>query len=111
MKLILEYDGEKEIKDIKSIDILKDELLEFAGYFIPDDDVDAPELLEKGFFDDLINDIEEYYVKSFFLVAKSFFTAIKTIYSTNDIEVIKSELVTINKAFDDAGCSIKYILE
>ena len=111
MKLIVNFDGEKETKEIDSIDVLKDELLEFAGYFIPEDDTYAFELLEKNYFDELIDELEEYYVKSFFEIAKEFFLTIKRIYEIDTINDIKNELDTLNTLFDKAGVNVIYSIE
>ena len=52
MEITIIYDNIKETKEIDTVDHLKDELLEFAGFFIPEDDPNAVELLNQGFYDD-----------------------------------------------------------
>lgn len=111
MTIIIDYDKQKETKDIDTVDNLKDELLEFAGYFIPNDDNEAVELLNQGFFDDLIEEIEVYFVKDFFNVAKEFFLELKKIYSLSTFEEIIDEFDTLNEIFKKAGFDIKYSAE
>ena len=111
MTIVIDYDKQKEIKDIDSVDNLKDELLEFAGYFIPNDCDIAVELLDKGLFDDLIEEIEVYFVKDFFNVAKEFFLEIKKIYSLNTMDEIIDEFDTLNDIFKKAKFDIKYSVE
>ncbi len=53
MKLEIQYYGEISEIDINSIDDLKKELLEYSGYFIPNEDDYAIDLLEKNYFDEL----------------------------------------------------------
>lgn len=111
MTIIINYDNQKETKDIDTVDNLKDELLEFAGYFIPNDDDYAVDLLNQGFFDDLIEEIGVYFVKDFFDIAKEFFLEIKKIYSLNTFEEIIDEFDTLNDIFKKAGFDIKYSAE
>ena len=111
MTIVIDYDNQKETKDVDSVDNLKDELLEFAGYFIPNDDEYAVELLNQGFFDDLINELEEYFVKDFFIIAKEFFLEIQKIYSLSTFEEIIDEFDTLNTIFEKAGFDIKYSVE
>ena len=108
MILEIHYYGEISEIDIKSINELKKELLEYSGYFIPDEDDYAIDLLEKNYFDELIDELEEYYAHSFFLIAKEYFLALKDIYASSDINFIKEKVELINSICDKAGYDLKY---
>ena len=108
MKIVVSFDNEIEEKEINNIDELKDELLEFAGYFIPADSEYAVGLLENNRFDELIDEIEDYYVNSYFKLAKEFFLTLKKINSYNSMDEIVNEFEVLNKVFSDAGLNIKY---
>ena len=111
MEITIIYDNVKETKEIDTVDHLKDELLEFAGFFIPEAAPDAVELLNQGFYDDLIEELEEYFVKDFFLIAKKFFLEIKKIYSMSTMDEITGEFDTLNEIFKEAGFNVEYNVE
>lgn len=108
MILEIQYYGEVSNLDIKSIDELKKELLEYSGYFIPEDDDYAIDLLEKNYFDELIDELEDYFAHSFFLIAKEYFLTLKDIYSSSDVNYIISKIDLINNICDKAGYDLKY---
>ncbi len=108
MKLEIQYYGEISEIDINSIDDLKKELLEYSGYFIPNEDDYAIDLLEKNYFDELIDELEEYFAHSFFLIAKEYFLLIKEIYNSSDINFIIGKVDLINSICDKAGYDLKY---
>lgn len=111
MEITIIYDNVKETREINTVDYLKDELLEFAGFFIPEAAPDAVELLNQGFYDDLIDELEEFFVKDFFIIAKKFFLEIKKIYSMNTMDEITGEFDTLNDIFKEAGFNVEYSVE
>lgn len=111
MKLIVKYDNEKETVDIKTIDNLKDELTNYYGPFIDDDDQYGIELFSNKDFDNLLINIEEYFVKSFFEIAKDYFLTLKKIMSLSNMEDIIKEIDHINSLLDKAGFSLAYEVE
>lgn len=108
MKLKVVFDNEISEVEINTTDDLKKELLEYSGYFIPEEDDYAIDLLEKNYFDELIDELEEYFAHNFFIIAKEYFTTIKGIYDSSDINFIISKLDLINSICDKAGLDLKY---
>ena len=111
MKLEIIYDGNSNIVDITNVNDLKDYLFEYSGYFIPEDDELAIELLQRNEFDDLINELETYFVKSFFEIAKDYFLTLKRIYSYKTIDEVKNEINKLNELYDKGGLGLKYIIK
>ena len=110
MKLKEIYEGETEEIDLNNINEVKDELLNYYGPFIDESDDYGINLFEIRDFDNLIMNIEEYFVSSFFNIAKEYFLTLKKIVSLNTIDEINNEIDIINKLLDKAGLSLKYEL-
>lgn len=108
MVLEVKFDNEIDKVEINNADDLKKELLEYSGYFIPEEDDYAIDLLEKNYFDELIDELEEYFAHNFFVIAKEYFLTIKDIYSSSDINYIISKLDLINSICDKAGLDLTY---
>ena len=108
MILEIHYYGDISEIDIRSIDELKNELIEYSGYFIPEDDDYAVDLLEKNYFDELIDELEDYFAHSFFVIAKEYFLTLKEIYGSSDINIIIGKVDQINSICDKAGYDLKY---
>lgn len=108
MKLKVSFDNEINTIEINTTDDLKKELLEYSGYFIPEEDDYAIDLLEKNYFDELIDELEEYFAHNFFIIAKDYFTTIKEIYESSSMDFIISKLDLINSICDKAGLDLKY---
>lgn len=111
MELKVTFDNEINNIEIRNADDLKKELLEYSGYFIPEEDDYAIDLLEKNYFDELIDELEEYFAHNFFIIAKEYFMLIKDIYASSDIDYIISKLDLINSVCDKAGLDLKYEIE
>lgn len=111
MKLKVIFDNETNEVEINTTDDLKKELLEYSGYFIPEEDDYAIDLLEKNYFDELMDELEEYFAHNFFIIAKEYFTTIKEIYESSDMNFIISKLDLINSICDKAGLDLKYEIE
>jgi len=110
MKLKEIYEGVVEEIELKDINELKDELLNYYGSFIDESDDYGISLFEIRDYDNLITNIEEYFVSSFFNIAKEYFLTLKKIVSLNTIDEIVNEIDIINKLLDKAGLSLKYEL-
>ena len=108
MKLKVSFDNEINTIVINTTDDLKKELLEYSGYFIPEEDDYAIDLLEKNYFDELIDELDGYFAQNFFIIAKDYFTTIKEIYESNSMDFIISKLDLINSICDKAGLDLKY---
>ena len=108
MELVIKYEDELETKEIKDINMLKDELCSYYGSFIQEDDEYGIQLFEMRDFDNLIDNIEEYFVYSFFELAKAYFLTLKEILSSNTIEEIKEKIPTLNNIFNSVGLPLEY---
>lgn len=110
MKLKEIYEDETEEIDLNDINEVKDELLNYYGPFIDESDDYGINLFEIRDFDNLIMNIEEYFVSSFFNIAKDYFLTLKKIININNIDDIIIEINNINILLDKAGSSLKYEL-
>ena len=108
MELIINYENEEEVKEIKDINMLKDELCSYYGSFIQEDDEYGIQLFEMQDFDNLIDNIEEYFVSSFFELAKAYFLALKEILASSTIDEIKEKIPTLNNIFNSVGLPLQY---
>ena len=109
--LLIDFDNNIEEVEIKSARELKDNLFMYAGYFIPEDDDYAIELLERLDFSNLLEELENYFVKSFFNDCKEFFNLYEEIEKLNDIDEILKYLDKLNDIYSKSGLGVKYSIK
>ena len=109
--LLIDFDNTIQEVEIKNARILKDGLFMYAGYFIPEDDEYAIELLERLDFSNLLDELENYFVKSFFNTCKEYFNLYEEIEKIEDIDEILKYLDKINEIYDKSGLGVKYSIK
>ena len=111
MTLLLDFDNEQQEIEINNAKELKDNLFMYAGYFVPEDDDYAIDLLEKLDFVNLLEELDNYFVKSFFEIAKEYFNLYEKLLKEDNMDELIKNIDYINELYDKSGLGVKYSIK